>query len=349
MSLNHPAKLTTLSHGGGCGCKISPALLSRLLKDIPQIECADLLTGNQTNDDAAVYRISEDQAMVATTDFFPPMVNDPFDFGRIAAANAISDVYAMGARPALALNLLGMPTNALDEAHIKAILMGGQSVCQQAQCVIAGGHSLDSPEPFYGLAVIGFAKPQQILYNATAQSGDLLVLSKPLGIGILSAAVKQNRISEEAYGEMIRICTQLNSVGMEIAQIQGVHAMSDVTGFGLLGHLLEMCHPQNLHAHLRLQDIPFIPHALQLAEQGVTTGAAQRNAKSVAAQVTLPQSDAVREALLTDPQTNGGLLIACGRDSLAEVLAVLQQQHRQAVAIGSLESSSSSQAMISVL
>ena len=339
MSLDHPAKLTSLSHGGGCGCKISSAILARLLENIPKIESARLLTGNQTNDDAAVYRINDNRLMVATTDFFPPMVDDPFDFGCIAAANALSDIYAMGATPAVSLNLLGMPLDKVSEETVKQVLLGGQEICEQANCVIGGGHSIDSSEPFYGLACIGFVAAQHIQYNATAQAGNVLILSKPLGVGVLSSAFKQKRIDEQAYQEMLHWTTKLNTVGATIAQQDGVCAMSDVTGFGLLGHLMELCKPTQLHARLRLDDIPYLAAALELAEQGIITGASARNFTTVEKYITLPKRDKAREMLLTDPQTNGGLLIACAPEVAEQVIYTLHENgFPYAAVIGTLES-----------
>lgn len=348
MSLNHPAKLTALSHGGGCGCKISPAVLARLLKHVPQAWCASLLSGNQTSDDAAVYRLGAERLLVATTDFFPPIVDDPRDFGRIAAANALSDIYAMGAEPALALNLLGAPVGKLKEESIEQILLGGQDICSEAGCVIAGGHSLDSAEPFYGLACFGFCTEQHVKYNSTARAGDVVILGKPLGIGVLGGALKQNRLHESAYEEMILWAAKLNSVGAPLAKLDGVHAMSDVTGFGLLGHLFEICNAANLRARLRLDEIPLLDSALAFARRGVATAAAARNLKSVHARLHLPGRDKAREALLTDPQTNGGLLIACAAEAADRVVDVFHSAGFQpACAIGFLEAAE--QAAISIV
>ena len=320
MSIYHPAKLTALSHGGGCGCKISPSVLARLLENIPQAQSADLLTGIAPGDDAAVYQLDEKRVLIATTDFFPPIVDDPYQFGRIAAANALSDIYAMGAAPALALNLLGMPIEKLAEETIAKVLRGGHAVCNEASCVIAGGHSLDSAEPFYGLAVIGFGWREKIKCNSTAVAGDALVLGKPLGIGVLSSAFKQRRLDNAAYEEMIFWSTKINSVGLQIAKVDGVHAMCDVTGFGLLGHLLEMCDASNLTARIHLDDVPVMDSALDLSRKDISTGAAARNLQSVREQLTLPARNTPREALLSDPQTNGGLLVACAQDDVRAVL-----------------------------
>lgn len=338
MGRYHPAKLTSLSHGGGCGCKVPPATLARLLTNIPQAQCVDLLTGRGDNDDAAVYRLSENQLLIATTDFFPPIVDDPYQFGRIAAANALSDIYAMGGTPVLALNLLAVPLDKIDEKTIAQVLLGGHDVCAEAGCMIAGGHSLDSAEPFYGLALIGFGKPQNIKYNSTAVAGDVLVLGKPLGIGVLASALKRKCLSDDAYDEMIFWATKLNTVGSRIAELDGVRAMCDVTGFGLLGHLLEMCNAANLTARIRLNDIPLIDSALALSRRGIATGAAARNLQSVRAQVDWLGGDSVRETLLCDPQTNGGLLVACASDDVEQVLNIFHHDGFQsAAAIGSLD------------
>ena len=234
-------RLTSLAHGGGCGCKISPAVLSQMLAAVPAGRPFEqLLVGTETSDDAAVWKLSEDQALVATTDFFMPVVDDPFDFGRIAATNALSDVYAMGGRPILALALVGMPVNVLSPQTIGRILEGGASVCAEADIPVAGGHSIDSVEPIYGLVAIGLVNPRALLTNRGAKPGDVLILSKPLGVGILSAAFKQGRLDPAGYETMIGSTTRLNRVGAEMAGRPGVHAMTDVTGFGLLGHALEM-------------------------------------------------------------------------------------------------------------
>ncbi|MFN3885235.1 MAG: selenide, water dikinase SelD, partial [Rhodocyclaceae bacterium] len=235
-------QLTRFSHGGGCGCKIAPAVLSRLLAESPlKTVPADLLVGVETADDAAVYRFNDTQAVVATTDFFTPIVDDPFDFGRIAATNALSDVYAMGGRPIFALAVVGMPLDKLPEDTIRQILAGGESICAEAGIPIAGGHSIDLVEPVYGLVALGIVNPAHLKRNAGARAGDALILGKPLGIGILSAALKKGELSPQGYGEMIRWTTKLNVTGTRLAEMPGVHAVTDVTGFGLAGHLLEIC------------------------------------------------------------------------------------------------------------
>ncbi|MGD0492751.1 MAG: selenide, water dikinase SelD [Steroidobacteraceae bacterium] len=305
-------RLTSLSHGGGCGCKIAPGVLAELLKGSPSTRrYADLLVGTDTSDDAAVYRLNEALAVVATTDFFMPIVDDPFDFGRIAATNALSDIYAMGARPLMALAIVGMPIKILSQQTIRDILRGGEAVCERAGIPISGGHSIDSVEPIYGLAVTGVVDPEKVKRNSSARSGDLLILGKPLGVGIFSAAFKQGQLDEAGYRALIDTTTQLNLPGTELASLAGVHAMTDVTGFGLLGHLLEMCRGSGLTAQISAADLPLLPGLLELAHSGVVTGASARNWQSYGADVLLARHiDSTLQAVLTDPQTSGGLLIA---------------------------------------
>lgn len=316
-------RLTSLAHGGGCGCKIAPGVLAQLIgkSTLPAQLFPDLLVGTETADDAAVYRINDSQAIVATTDFFMPIVDDPRDFGRIAATNAISDVYAMGATPIMALAIVGMPINVLPHATIAEILDGGASICREAGIPLAGGHSIDSVEPIYGLVALGIVNPAQLKRNADARAGDVLILGKPLGVGVLSAALKKNALSAQGYAAMIANTTQLNHVGPALATIEGVHAMTDVTGFGLLGHTLEMARGAQLAAHIQRSALPFIDGVRELAAQGMVTGASGRNWNSYGADVQLASDvDAVERALLTDPQTSGGLLVACAPEAAATVL-----------------------------
>ncbi|MBL8518121.1 MAG: selenide, water dikinase SelD [Betaproteobacteria bacterium] len=317
-----PPRLTSLSHGGGCGCKIAPAVLQQILSkaENPILPKA-LLVGIETADDAAVYQINETQAIVATTDFFMPIVDDPFDFGRIAATNAISDVYAMGGTPLFALALVGMPVNTLPLDTIKRILDGGESICKEAGIPIAGGHTIDSVEPIYGLVAIGLVDPRKLKRNAGAKPGDQLVLGKPLGVGIYSAALKKLKLDEAGYAAMIASTTQLNRPGTALGELDGVHALTDVTGFGLLGHLLEICRGSSVAARIDFGKLPKMPLALELAAQGMVTGASARNWSGYGDQVDLAShlSDAER-ALLTDPQTSGGLLVACSPGETAKVL-----------------------------
>ncbi|MEJ0003822.1 MAG: selenide, water dikinase SelD [Pararobbsia sp.] len=321
-------RLTELSHGGGCGCKIAPGVLADLLKrasPLPLAAFPDLLVGTETADDAAVYRLNDEQAIVATTDFFMPIVDDPYDFGRIAATNALSDIYAMGGRPLFALALVGMPINVLPHDVIARVLEGGQAVCAAAGIPVAGGHSIDSVEPIYGLAAIGVVHPQRIARNAGARAGDVLVLGKPLGVGVLSAALKKGRLDAAGYAAMLAATTQLNRPGTALAALDGVHAMTDVTGFGLLGHLLELCRGAGLAARVDYAALPWLESTLELAQAGLVTGASARNWASYGANVELASSlPPLAQALLTDPQTSGGLLVSCAPDSVDAVLECLR-------------------------
>jgi selenide,water dikinase len=335
--------LTSLSHGGGCGCKISPGILSELLQGaLPGARYPDLLVGAETSDDAAVYRLNDDQAIVATTDFFMPIVDDPFDFGRIAATNALSDIYAMGARPLLALAVVGMPINTLSRESIRDILRGGEAVCAQAGIPIAGGHSIDSVEPIYGLAVTGVVDPRKVKRNSRAQDGDLLILGKPLGVGILSAAFKKDLLDDAAYRALIDATTQLNVPGMELGNLSGVHAMTDVTGFGLLGHLLEMCRGSGLGALIEADRVPLLREVWALAESGIATGASARNWLSYGNDVrSLNPVSAALQAILTDPQTSGGLLVACDPKELPSAQSIfVRLGFAQASVIGRMTAAS---------
>lgn len=334
-------RLTQFSHGGGCGCKISPAVLSRLLAESPlRTLSPDLLVGTESSDDAAVYRINDSQAIVATTDFFTPIVDDPYDFGRIAATNALSDVYAMGGRPLFALALVGMPLDKLPEDAIRRILAGGESICAEAGIPIAGGHSIDVLEPIYGLVGIGLVHPGRIKRNSSAQAGDCLILSKPLGIGMLSAALKKGRLSADGYQQMLQWTTRLNTPGTALAELDDVHALTDVTGFGLAGHLLEICRGSQLTARLDFAALPLIEEAVAHSQNGIATGASSRNWAAYGADVVLPEAcENWQRNLLTDPQTSGGLLIACAASSAAQVLQLLHDAgFGEAACIGRLES-----------
>jgi selenide,water dikinase len=316
-------RLTSLAHGGGCGCKIAPAVLQEILKGMPAAAAfPNLLVGTETSDDAAVWKLNDEQALVATTDFFMPVVDDPFDFGRIAATNALSDVYAMGGQPILALAIVGMPINTLAVETIGQILAGGASVCAAAGVPIAGGHSIDSVEPIYGLVALGLVHPDRVLTNRGAMAGDVLILTKPLGVGIFSAAFKQEKLDAAGYAAMIGATTKLNAVGAELAALPGVHAMTDVTGFGLLGHALEMARGSALTAELDAAAAPLLPGVEALAQAGVRTGASTRNWASYGASVELPAGlPDWRRDLLTDPQTSGGLLVAVAPEDADAVLA----------------------------
>jgi len=328
-------RLTSLAHGGGCGCKIAPGVLSELLADMPAMQpFANLLVGTETADDAAVYRLNDQQALIATTDFFMPVVDDPFDFGRIAATNALSDVYAMGGKPILALAILGMPINVLPASVIREILAGGRAICEQAGIPVAGGHSIDSVEPIYGLVALGLAHPDHIRRNADARPGDMLILGKPLGVGIYSAALKKEQLDPAGYQAMIKSTTLLNSAGPDLAQLAGVHAITDVTGFGLLGHAHEMAKGAHVDIHIDSTRVPFLPQVRTLAEAGFVTGASTRNWASYSDSVLgITTSDTLLRNLLTDPQTSGGLLVACAPDCVEAVLAGFAQHGSEAACV----------------
>ncbi|MFI4964909.1 MAG: selenide, water dikinase SelD [Caulobacterales bacterium] len=333
-----PVRLTSLAHGGGCGCKLAPAVLQSILKGMPATAAfPDLMVGADTSDDAAVWRLNETQALVATTDFFMPVVDDPFDFGRIAATNALSDVYAMGGAPILALAIVGMPIDKLPPETIRAILEGGASVCAAAGIPVAGGHSIDSVEPIYGLVALGLVHPDKVLTNRSARAGDLLILTKPLGVGVLSAAFKQGRLDAEGYAALIASTTRLNAVGRQLGETAGVHAVTDVTGFGLLGHALEICRGSGLSAEIGAGP-PLLAGVEALAQAGVRTGASTRNWASYGEAVGLPAGlpDWKRD-LLTDPQTSGGLLIAAAQAHAPAVLELVRSQgFPDAAVVGSL-------------
>jgi len=339
--MNAPEKirLTAFSHGGGCGCKIAPAVLSELLAATPIRRLPkELLVGTETADDAAVYKLNDTQALVATTDFFTPIVDDPYDFGRIAATNAISDIYAMGARPIFALALVGMPLDKLPLEVIGKILAGGESVCAEAGIPIAGGHSIDVLEPIYGLVALGLVHPDKVKRNSSARPGDVLILGKPLGVGILSAALKKGKLSDAGYKAMIESTTKLNTPGEALSEMTGVHALTDVTGFGLAGHLLEICRGSRLSASVAFSSLPLIEEALSWAKDGIATGASDRNWKGYGKDVILPASapDWQRK-LVTDPQTSGGLLVACAPEAEEAVLAEFAKRgFAQARTIGRL-------------
>jgi len=323
-----PLRLTSFSHGGGCGCKIAPGVLADILKQSRGFPMpGELLVGIETSDDAAVYKLNDEQALVATTDFFMPIVDDPYDFGRIAATNAISDVYAMGGTPIMALALVAMPVNQLPVEVIGKIIQGGEAVCAEAGIPIAGGHTIDSVEPIYGLVVMGLVHPDKVKRNAGARPGDTLILGKPLGVGILSAALKKNALDAAGYRAMIDNTTKLNKPGKSLSAMAGVHALTDVTGFGLLGHALELARGAGVTVQLDLGKIPLLPGVEELAGQGFITGASARNWAGYGNDVALPADiTPVRQALLTDPQTSGGLLVACDASSADEVLALFRRE-----------------------
>jgi selenide, water dikinase len=336
-----PVRLTDLAHGGGCGCKLAPSVLQQLLANQPAAApFAQLLVGTETGDDAAVWQVDDKTCVIATTDFFMPVVDDPFDFGRIAAANALSDVYAMGGKPIMALAILGMPLGKLPLETVSKILQGGASICAEAGIPVAGGHSIDSVEPIYGLAVIGLCSPENVRRNSGARPGDALILTKGIGIGIYSAAFKKLALSDDAYAEMIASTTLLNRVGHVLAQDDDVHGITDVTGFGLLGHGLELARGGGVRLTIEQARIPFLARAEALAEAGYITGASGRNWDSYGSQVVLqPQLPAWRRALLTDPQTSGGLLVACKAERAESIRAMIEAAgYPRASIIGSVTS-----------
>jgi len=323
-----PIQLTKYSHGGGCGCKIAPGVLRDILaRSSPGLVPPELMVGIETSDDAAVWRLNDSQALVATTDFFTPIVDDPRDFGRIAATNALSDVYAMGGRPILALAIVGMPLDKLPVDVIGAILEGGASVCREAGIPIAGGHSIDVLEPIYGLVALGLVHPSRVRRNADAHAGDVLVLGKPLGVGVLSAALKKGLLDETGLAEMVQVATQLNRVGTALAEVDGLHALTDVTGFGLAGHALEVCRGSGLAAEVSLGSLPLIERAVVHARAGLATGASARNWAGYGAAIEWPaQAPDWQRTLVTDPQTSGGLLASCTPAALDQVMALFHQQ-----------------------
>ena len=333
-------RLTQLAHGGGCGCKIAPGLLSDILaRTAPGVVPPQLLVGTETSDDAAVWQLNEEQALVATTDFFTPIVDDPFDFGRIAATNALSDVYAMSGTPIMALAIVGMPINTLSPDVIGRILEGGASVCREAGIPIAGGHSIDVVEPIYGLVALGLVHPKKVRRNADARPGDRLILGKPLGVGVLSAALKKGLLDAAGYQEMLAHTTRLNKVGAQLAQLDAVHAITDVTGFGLAGHLLEICRGSSLQAAVDWRHMPLIHSALVFAQQGIWTGASTRNWTAYGHEVAGVEGwSEWQRALLTDPQTSGGLLVSCSPEAVPQVLQCFQDAgFAQAAEIGELQ------------
>lgn len=317
-----------MAHGGGCGCKLSPAVLATLLSNTSEAQpFKQLLVGTETGDDAAVWQVDERTCLISTTDFFMPMVDDPRDFGRIAATNAISDIYAMGGRPIFALAILGMPLGKIAPERVREILDGGREVCQAAGIPVAGGHSIDTPEPIYGLAVNGICTPAELRRNCDAKAGDVMILTKPVGVGIYSAAFKKEALSPADYADMVGTMTTLNSIGADLAGDADVHAMTDVTGFGVLGHALGMARGSGFRFMLRSETVPLLPKAIELAQQGFVTGASGRNWESYGAAVALPSDCPLwRRQILTDPQTSGGLLIACAPGAAAALVSRIRER-----------------------
>jgi selenide, water dikinase len=326
VSVTESVRLTGLSPGGGCGCKLAPSVLEQLLSHTARVVPPQLLVGLATSDDAAVYQINETQALVATTDFFMPIVDDPFDFGAIAATNAISDVYAMGGTPILALALVGMPIDKLSPETIRRILEGGEAACQRAGIPIAGGHSVDSVEPIYGLVAVGLVDPRHVKRNSGARPGDRIVLGKALGVGIFSAALKKQELDPAQYRTMLTTTTQLNTPGRALGTLEAVHAVTDVTGFGLLGHLLEVCKGSGVHATLRSESVPLLPGVMEMVKAGHVTGGSHRNWTSYGSLIDLGRGGDEDKHVLTDPQTSGGLLVTCRPDATDDVLAIFRSE-----------------------
>ena len=331
-----PIRLTQYSHGAGCGCKIAPAVLETVLKsELGTFPDPRLLVGYGSKDDAAVYDIGNGRALISTTDFFSPIVDDAFDFGRIAATNALSDVYAMGGKPLLAVAILGWPVDKLPAELAARVLDGGRTACHEAGIALAGGHSIDAPEPFFGLAVTGEVAVANIKRNDTARFGDVLLLTKPLGVGVLATAMKRGILQRDHAHIATELMCRSNKVGAVLGELPGVHAMTDVTGFGLLGHLLEVCEGSGLGARIDFANVPLIPEARHYVQQGCYADGALRNWKSYHERVS-GASDLERMMLLSDPQTSGGLLIAVDPNALDQVMAVLAAAHAQSAVIGTM-------------
>jgi selenide, water dikinase len=314
-------KLTQYSKGGGCGCKIAPSVLQQILQTENKTPFQNLLVGNESSDDAAVYQINKETAVISTTDFFLPIVDDAFDFGRIAAANAISDVYAMGGTPLMAIAILGWPVEKLPTEIAQRVLEGGRAICAQAGIPLAGGHTIDSSDPIFGLAVTGTVSTKNLKQNNTARAGDLLFLTKPIGVGVLSTALKRGVLQSEHYSSLIDQLTALNKIGETLGKLEGIHAMTDVTGFGLLGHLIEMAEGSGLSAELNYSAIKKSDGLDEYLKQRTIPDATFRNWNSYSNKVQFEKGVNVMEAfnLLPDPQTNGGLLIAVAENSLNEM------------------------------
>jgi selenide,water dikinase len=327
-----PVKLTQFSHGAGCGCKIAPAVLDTILKtNQPSAIFPQLLVGNASKDDAAVYDLGNGQALISTTDFFMPIVDDAFAFGKIAGANAISDVYAMGGTPIMAIAILGWPIDKLSPELAQQVIEGARSICAEAGIPLAGGHSIDSPEPIFGLSVNGLVHTAQLKQNNTAKEGDLLFVTKPLGVGILSTAQKRNVLTDEDQVSLLNQLMQLNKVGAALGKVDGVHAMTDVTGFGLLGHLIEMAEGSNLSAEIYYSKLPIIEAAKTYLAQRIVPDATYRNWNSYNSKTGFGAGVNVMEAfnVLPDPQTNGGLLIAVAPETVSTVQLMLEQHQLQ--------------------
>lgn len=331
--IEDPIHLTEYSHGAGCGCKISPEVLATILaSQQPSFVDPNLLVGNQSCDDAAVYKLNEEVGIISTTDFFMPIVDDPFTFGRIAATNAISDIYAMGGKPIMAIAILGWPINKLSADVAQQVVDGGRQACADAGICLAGGHSIDSPEPIFGLAVTGQVALDRIKRNDTAREGDVIYLTKPLGIGILTTAQKQKKIAEGDTDIAVNAMCQLNKIGEQISRLDGVHAMTDVTGFGLAGHLLEMCWGANLNATIHTEELPLLPKVDTYLQQGCVPGGTHRNFASYGD--SLPKMTAQQKAIVCDPQTSGGLMIAVDPQHVEHLETLLAESNLPLFKVG---------------
>jgi len=328
-------KLTKYSHGAGCGCKIAPQVLDDILGQNRKNLFPNLLVGNQDRDDAAVFDLGDGTAVISTTDFFMPIVDDPYDFGRIAAVNAISDIYAMGGNPLMAIAILGWPINEIPASVAHQVIEGARFVCKQAHIPLAGGHSIDSLEPIFGLAVTGKVAVKNLKKNKGARPGDLLFLTKPLGIGIITTAIKQNLLIEEGAALALASMTQLNDVGTLLATLNGVHAMTDVTGFGLLGHLIEMCEASETSAEINFEAIPQLPYLQSYLDQGSYPGGTTRNWESYGEKVELKNKN--QRLILADPQTSGGLLVAVAPESTTDFLKLVKTVSLELAAIGTMQ------------
>lgn len=341
-------KLTEYSHGAGCGCKISPKVLGTILaSQLPIFDDPNILVGNQTRDDAAVYKLNDETGIISTTDFFMPIVDDPFTFGRIAATNAISDIYAMGGTPMMAIAILGWPVNVLAPEIAQQVVDGGRQACADAGIMLAGGHSIDAPEPIFGLAVTGQIPLTELKQNNTAKAGDTLYLTKPLGIGILTTAQKQKKLANEDLNIAPDAMCQLNKIGPAIAKINGVTAMTDVTGFGLAGHLIEMCLGAKLSAKIHVDSLPLLPKAKAYLEMGCIPGGTHRNYDSYGEH--LPSVNEEQKALLCDPQTSGGLLISVSSSHEAELIALLEANDIAPISIGQLVENSDALQLVELI
>ena len=347
MSSIDQVRMTEYSHGQGCGCKISPKVLDTILhSDIKEVLDPKLLVGNASRDDAAVYDLGNGEAVISTTDFFMPIVDDAHTFGRIAATNAISDIYAMGGEPLMAIAIFGWPLDKLPPEVGQQVIEGGRRVCQEAGISLAGGHSIDSPEPIFGLAVTGKVKVKHLKENSKAQVGDRLFLTKPLGIGILSTAQKQKKITQADAQMAIDTMCQLNNIGAKLASLEGVHAITDVTGFGLGGHLVEVCQGSGVSARIDRAKIPVLDHVFDYLAQGCSPGGAQRNFDSYGQH--LSSMDQQTQSIVCDPQTSGGLLISVSESAQDECQQLLKQAGLHFEAIGEMIARSDNQPLVQI-